>query len=108
MFLEQRDDNNDEEAEEENDEQEDENKADTDKEDQADEEKENTYVDVETVSNQMSPISQGSPISANGYAPSPYTALNVITNDRNLLSLEKLEQLVKQKIHSRKFREYFK
>jgi hypothetical protein len=59
----------------------------------------------EVMSNQMSPISQGSPISANGYAPSPYTALNVISNDRNLLSLEKLEQLVKQKVHSRKFRE---
>jgi hypothetical protein len=57
------------------------------------------------MSNQMSPISQGSPISGNGYAPSPYTALNVISNDKNLLSLEKLEQIVKQKIHSRKFRE---
>jgi ribosomal protein L7Ae-like RNA K-turn-binding protein len=54
----------------------------------------------------MSPISQGSPISFSGYSPSPYTALNVISNERNLISLEKLEEQVKQKIHSRKFREY--
>ena len=59
----------------------------------------------EVMSNQMSPISQNSPISANGYAPSPYTALNVIANEKALLSMEKLEQLVKQKVHSRKFRE---
>jgi ribosomal protein L7Ae-like RNA K-turn-binding protein len=54
----------------------------------------------------VSPISQGSPISFSGYSPSPYTALNLISNERNLISLEKLEEQVKQKIHSRKFREY--
>lgn len=52
-----------------------------------------------------SPISQQSPISINGYTPSPYAALNLIANDRTLISLEKLEEQVKQKIHSRKFRE---
>jgi microfibrillar-associated protein 1 len=66
----------------------------------------NTNNNEEVMSNQMSPISQNSPISGNGYAPSPYTALNVIANERSLISMDKLEQLVKQKVHSRKFREY--
>lgn len=59
------------------------------------------------MSNQMSPISQGSPLSIGGYSPSPYAAINgLLATDRTLLSLEKLEEQVKQKIHSRKFREY--
>lgn len=69
-----------------------------------DDEDENNNVDV--MSNQMSPISQGSPISISSYSPNPYAALNMLASDRSLLSLEKLEEQVKQKIHSRKFREY--
>lgn len=65
----------------------------------------NTNNNEEVMSNQMSPITQNSPISGNGYAPSPYTALNVIANER-IISMDKLEQLVKHKVHSRKFREY--
>ncbi len=54
-------------------------------------------------SNMMSPISQGSPISINGYTPysSPYPALG----PNETIPPEKLEQQVKQRIHSRKFRE---
>lgn len=73
-------------------------------EEQHDETEENENAGI--MSNQMSPISQGSPISIGGYSPSPYAALNNIIADRTLLSLEKLEEQVKQKIHSRKFREY--
>ena len=54
----------------------------------------------------MSPISQGSPISLGGYTPTTYANLSMIANDRTLLSLEKLEEHVKQKIHNKKFREY--
>ena len=50
----------------------------------------------------VSPISQASPLS---YNPSPYAAMGLVSNER-LLTLEKLEEQVKQKIHSRKFREY--
>lgn len=103
------DDSQDDEGEDENNEEDDEEEGDeVDEEGEGEEEVEDAasvHNNEEVMSNQMSPISQGSPISANGYAPSPYTALNVISNDRNLLSLEKLEQLVKQKVHSRKFRE---
>ncbi len=55
--------------------------------------------DTEKMSNQMSPISQNSPTSVS-YTQSPYTLLS------NVTTLEKLELRVKQKIHSRKFREY--
>ena len=55
-------------------------------------------------SNQMSPISQGSPVSIGGYTPTAYN-FNMLANNRTLLSLEKLEEQIKQKIHSRKFRE---
>ena len=72
---------------------------------QEEEEDDDDDDDTEIMSNQMSPISQNSPISVSGYSHSPYTLLNTITNDRNLVSLEELEQRVKQKIHSRKFRE---
>jgi selenocysteine insertion sequence-binding protein 2 len=72
--------------------------------DDDDDEDENNNVDV--MSNQMSPISQGSPISISSYSPNPYAALSMLASDRSLLSLEKLEEQVKQKIHSRKFREY--
>ncbi|CAF0717197.1 unnamed protein product [Brachionus calyciflorus] len=54
----------------------------------------------------LSPISQPSPLSINGYNPSPYANLNYISNEKTLVLLEKLEEQVKQKIHSRKFREY--
>ncbi|RNA01913.1 selenocysteine insertion sequence-binding 2-like [Brachionus plicatilis] len=49
----------------------------------------------------MSPISQNSPLS---YNPSPCGSLNL--NTEHFLSLDQLEERVKQKIHSRKFREY--
>lgn len=51
----------------------------------------------------LSPISQPSPISINGYNPSPYAALDF---SESPISLERLEEQVKNKIHSRKFREY--
>jgi ribosomal protein L7Ae-like RNA K-turn-binding protein len=59
-----------------------------------------------SASNPMSPISQGSPISIGGYTPTTYSTLSMLANDRTLLSLEKLEEQVKQKIHNKKFREY--
>jgi hypothetical protein len=78
-----------------------------DDEEDGDETEENDEENDGAMSNQMSPISQGSPISIGGYSPSPYAALNgLLSTDRALLSLEKLEEQVKQKIHSRKFREY--
>lgn len=51
----------------------------------------------------LSPISQPSPVSINGYNPSPYATLEFSNSP---ISLEKLEEQVKKKIHSRKFREY--
>ena len=81
------------------------NAGEDEEEDEGDETEENENDGV--MSNQMSPISQGSPLSIGGYSPSPYAALNgLLATDRTLLSLEKLEEQVKQKIHSRKFREY--
>jgi len=80
---------------------------DDEEEEDGDETEENDEENDGAMSNQMSPISQGSPISIGGYSPSPYAALNgLLSTDRALLSLEKLEEQVKQKIHSRKFREY--
>jgi len=56
----------------------------------------------EKYSQTMSPISQGSPLSINGfYSPS----VNYMATEQNLISLDKLEEQVKKKIHSRKFRE---
>ncbi len=56
----------------------------------------------EKYSQTMSPLSQGSPLSINGfYSPS----VNFMTTEQNLISLDKLEEQVKKKIHSRKFRE---
>lgn len=56
-------------------------------------------------SNQCSPISQGSPL--NIYTPSLYTpGLSPYTYaTTEILSPEKLTEQVKQKIHSKKFRE---
>ena len=53
-------------------------------------------------SNQMSPISQGSPLSIGGYTPgiSPYGVASV-----EPLSPAKLAEQVKEKIHSKRFRE---
>ncbi|CAF0941998.1 unnamed protein product [Brachionus calyciflorus] len=66
--------------------------------------KENETVEIESqaedYTEMISPISQTSPLS---YNPSPYAALNL--SDK-LLTLDKLEEQVKQKIHSKKFREY--
>lgn len=61
--------------------------------------------------NQQSPISQGSPISIGDYTPTRTStevseALSQLANNRALISLEKLEEQVKQKVHNRKFREY--
>ena len=102
---------NDEVDENENDDDEDDDDEDEDDDDDDNEEVEDNQTEENentgAMSNQMSPISQGSPISIGGYSPSPYAALNGFINpDRALLSLEKLEEQVKQKIHSRKFREY--
>lgn len=58
------------------------------------------------MSNHMSPISQGSPISMGGYTPTTVNTLDQLANNKVLISLEKLEKQVKQKIHNRKFREY--
>ena len=83
------------------------NEANTEEEvEEADDDEQEEHENTGEMSNQMSPISQGSPISIGGYSPSPYAALNSMAVDRTLLSLEKLEEQVKQKIHSRKFREY--
>lgn len=81
-----------------------EHKSCSEKEDDDDDDADSVH-NTEVMSNPMSPISQGSPISLGGYTPSPYTSLSMAAPDRALLSLEKLEEQVKQKIHSRKFRE---
>lgn len=58
------------------------------------------------MSNQMSPISQGSPISIGGYTPTTGNTLDQLSTNKALICIEKLEEQVKQKIHNRKFREY--
>lgn len=73
---------------------------------------ESDAVDGETEENneneneiQPSPISQGSPISIGDYTPTS-TALSQLASNKALISLEKLEEQVKQKVHNRRFREY--
>jgi hypothetical protein len=74
-------------------------------EDDVEEEDDDDDTNTEIMSNQMSPISQNSPTSVS-YTQSPYVLTNgSVGGDRNLLSLDKLELRVKQRIHSRKFRE---
>lgn len=54
----------------------------------------------------MSPISQGSPISMDDYTPQTTTqTLKQLANNQTLITLEKMEEQVKEKIHNRKFRE---
>ena len=53
----------------------------------------------------MSPISQGSPISIGDYTPTTCKTLKMLTENRTLISMERLEQQVKEKIHNRRFRE---
>ena len=57
------------------------------------------------LSNPMSPISQGSPMSICDYTPITCKTLRMLTKDRTLISMERLEQQVKEKIHNRRFRE---
>jgi hypothetical protein len=78
----------------------------TDTDDGSEDDEENDDVNGKSLSNPISPISQASPVSMNGYTPVPYAPLNIAPNSNaNLISLEKLEEQVKQKVHSRKFRE---
>lgn len=73
------------------------------------EEQYNNHDDNQSQVEIMTPISQGTPLSyINGYSPyttaSPYTTNSYYPPES--ITPEKLEQQVKQKIHSRKFREY--
>lgn len=76
---------------------------DNDVEDDIDTDANKTDFESDTNNDILSPISQPSPVSINEYNPSPYATLDFSNSP---ISLEKLEEQVKKKIHSRKFREY--
>lgn len=82
-------------------EQDDEEEGENENEDENEDENENP-------ANELSSISQGSPISIGNYTPTTTVgeALSQLGSNKALISLEKLEEQVKQKVHNRKFREY--
>jgi len=73
--------------------------------DQEDNDNDDDDLNNATAGSKKSPISQGSPISIGPFTPTANT-LDQLANNKTLISLEKLEEQVKQKVHNRKFREY--